>query len=165
MKTRVIILRPTAPWLTPEIREQKIERRRLERKWRQTGLTVYREIYAEQSVLVNNLISNAKKDYYSERIGSCGSDQKELFKIVEGLNKGITEKKFPPASSAEVLANRFADFFESKINVIKQDLTWKCAQLVNPLPDSSLPQCETTLDSLTPVTCEELQSWSKVLGR
>ena len=56
----------------------------------------------------------------------------------------------------EVLANRFADFFESKINVIKQDLTWKCAQLVNPLPDSSLPQCETTLDSLTPVTCEEL---------
>ena len=82
VKMKIGFLRPAVPWLTPEIRVQKIERWRCERMWRTTRLTVHRVANAEQSMLVNNLISRAKTTFYSELIGSCGYDQKELFRIV-----------------------------------------------------------------------------------
>lgn len=88
-------MRPVALWLTPEIREQRYEPRRCDRRWRTTGLTVDREACAQKSIMVNNLISSAKKIYYSELIGSCATDRKELFRIVQSLNSGSTEKQFP----------------------------------------------------------------------
>ena len=155
VRSKVIILRPAAPWLTSDIRKQKRERRRLERKWRSTGLTVHREMYAKQSSFVNNLISSAKKAYYADQISSCGSDQYQLFKIVESLNKGTSEKNFPPSGSADDLANDFADFFKDKINGIRKHLVRKCIILRDPMPAQILPQVN-TLDSFTCVTCEEL---------
>ena len=41
---KVITLRPVTPWFTAEIQEQKVIRRRLERRWRKTRLTVDREL-------------------------------------------------------------------------------------------------------------------------
>ena len=49
--------------MTLEVKQAKVERRIAERKWRQSGLTVHREIYAKQRNVVSNLISKAKKDY------------------------------------------------------------------------------------------------------
>ena len=34
VRNKVVTLRPKSPWFTPEIREQKLKRRRLERRWR-----------------------------------------------------------------------------------------------------------------------------------
>lgn len=114
-------------------------------------------MYAKQSVLVNNLISDAKKQYYSDLISSCGSDQYRLFKIVESLNKGHSEKQFPNSSSADALA----DFFQSKINVIRQDLSQLSTKVTNPLLDTVLVQSKNTLDVFTPVRCDELASLVK----
>lgn len=36
LKERVITIRPSAPWYTKEISDEKRKRRRLERKWRST---------------------------------------------------------------------------------------------------------------------------------
>ena len=55
--------RTSAPWMTLEVKQDKTERRTAERKWRQSGFTVHREIFAKQRNLVSNLISEAKKDY------------------------------------------------------------------------------------------------------
>jgi len=86
-------------------------------------LTVHREACAQKSILVNNLISSAKKTYYSELIGSCATDRKELFMIVQSLNSRSTEKQFPHGRSAvEVLADGFVKFFESKVSIIREDL-------------------------------------------
>ena len=106
-------MRPAALWLTREIREQRFEPRRCDRRWRTTGLTVDREACAQKSIMVNNLISSAKKIYYSELIGSCATDRKELFRIVQSLNSGSSEKQFPhERSTVEVLADRFVKFFK-----------------------------------------------------
>ena len=116
-------MRPAALWLAPEIREQRFEPRRCDRRWRTTGLTVDREACAQKSIMVNNLISSARKIYYSELIGSCATDRKELFRIVQSLNSGSTEKQFPHGrSTVEVLADRFVKFFESKVTIIREDL-------------------------------------------
>ena len=124
-KTRLITVRPSAPWLTQDVYEQKIERRRLERKWRSTGLTVHREMYSQKCLEVNKLIAHFKSTYYAGLIDSCGSNQRELFKVVEKLNKGDAEKQYPSSNSPEALANQFADFFCNKIEAIRGELLCK----------------------------------------
>lgn len=148
VKKKVITLRPTAPWFNREIQVQKVERRRLERKWRKTKLTVHRELYTQQCDVVHKLISAAKKSYYSDLISECGSDQRELFKNVEKLLQGKTENQYPPSDSIDTLANQFADYFDNKTSVIETGLLRKCSGQQNPLPGSTcLLQCDNKLQA------------------
>ena len=71
--TRTVTDRTSAPWMTLEVKQADVERRIAERKWRQSGLTVHREIYA-------NLIRKAKKDYICENVIDCDSFR-ELFPL------------------------------------------------------------------------------------
>lgn len=52
-KRRTITLRPAAPWYTNDIKVEKTKRRRLERQWRKTRLTIHRQLYGEQCSLVS----------------------------------------------------------------------------------------------------------------
>ena len=65
--TRTVTDRTSAPWMTLEVKQAKAERRTAEHKWRQSGLTVHREISAKQCNVVSNLISKARKDYICEK--------------------------------------------------------------------------------------------------
>ena len=66
--TRTVTDHTSAPWMTLEVKQAKVERHIAERKWHQSGLTVHREIYAKQRNVVSNLIRKAKKDYICEKI-------------------------------------------------------------------------------------------------
>lgn len=125
------MLRPAALWLTREIREQRFEPRRCDRRWRTTGLTVHREACAQKSIMVNNLISSAKKIYYSELIGSCATDRKELFRIVQSLNSGSSEKQFPHGrSTVEVLRSS-----SSKVRSVSSERTFSSEDNSSQLTD------------------------------
>ena len=125
IKSKIITLPPATPWYTPEFQEQKIIKRRLERRLRTTRLIVDRELYTQQCVVVNRFISNAKTNYYKEMISDCGSDQGELFKKIERMFKGTVKRKYPPCVSSEQPANKFANVFDNKIDVIRKDLLAK----------------------------------------
>lgn len=57
LRNRTITLRPRAPWYNEEIDKEKRKRRKLERRWRSSRLTVdHREIYAEQCSVVKQCI-------------------------------------------------------------------------------------------------------------
>ena len=60
--------RTAAPWMTLEIKQAEVQRCLAERKWRESGLTVHREIYVKQRNLVSNMFSKAKKDYHCHTI-------------------------------------------------------------------------------------------------
>ena len=64
---RTVTDRMSAPWMTLEVKQAKVERRIAERKCRHSGLTVHMEIYAKLRNLVSNVISKAKKDYICEK--------------------------------------------------------------------------------------------------
>ena len=68
LKQRTVTLRSLAPWYKPEVVEQKNIRRRLERKWRSTGLLCDREQCVDQCYVVNNLIESLKSSYYIDII-------------------------------------------------------------------------------------------------
>jgi len=119
IKERVVTLRPCEPWYTEDIKAEKAKRRRLERKWRETRLTVDRQIYVEQCNLVRDLSKTTKNEFFADLISENKFNQKILFSTFKKLSNMKSDPIFPTSSSADQLANSFADFFEEKIQTIQ----------------------------------------------
>ena len=56
-------MRPDCPWFTDDLHDAKHLRRKLERKWRTTELSIDHHIYRNQCAVVNRLIKKARLDY------------------------------------------------------------------------------------------------------
>ena len=157
LKKRMITLRPAAPWYTDAIRTEKEKRRKLERRWRASGLTVHRELYVDQCKLVNKCIFDAKMGYYSALIEENDSDPKKLFSNFDKVLHRKAERKFPHSDDVKSLANAFADYFTTKISNIREELQLKKNSVDTYLPEpstySGVKLCE-----FKSVTTKELHS-------
>ena len=118
---KTITVHPEAPWYNEEIDLAKKARRKAEKTWRKTKLTVHREIYVGTRETVNLLLQRAKEHHYSNLIAESDG-QKDLFKIVNELSNKKDQNVLPQYTSAQDLANRFASFFEDKIVKIRSRL-------------------------------------------
>ena len=136
-------MRPAAAWYNGDIDREKRKRRKLERRWRKSRLVIGRELYKEQCKVVSSLIKKAKENYYSN-IQENNGNQKVLFNTVTRLLHRNTEKCYPTAPSSEVLANRFADFFCQKIEVIRNDVFARYTPVANSLVDAQACSAELT---------------------
>ena len=116
--TRTVTDRASAPWMTLEIKQAKVQRRLAERKWRESGLAVHREIYVKQRNLVSNMISKAKKDYLCDKIVDCGSSR-ELFHLSSQMIGKFGGILLPSNISPESLPDNFNEFFVHKIDKIR----------------------------------------------
>ena len=115
LKKRIVTLRPAAPWYSDDIRKAKSIRRKLERKWRSTRLTIDREIYVRQCDTVNPLISSSKENYYSSIIADNKSDPKVLFSCFDRmLNRGKLESCCPGLMTQVNLLINLRTFFLRK---------------------------------------------------
>ena len=85
LRHRRITDRPSAPWLTVQIKEAKQQRRCAERRWRKSGLTVHRQIFIHHREKVKKLFLQAKKNYVCNKIESSSSC-KDLFHITDQLS-------------------------------------------------------------------------------
>jgi len=155
LKHSLVTIRPNAPWYTPEVAIQKNKRRRLERKWRSTMLDHDRELYKNQCGVVNNLIDTLKSSYYTTIIKDHSSDQKVLFKTVDKLLQKPREKRYPPSNDDISLANSFADYFISKIDIIYSELVDKYVDVEPSLPESST--CPVEFCNFSQVTQDEVK--------
>ena len=72
--------------MNEDIQRAKQLRRRHEKLWRKTKLTVHRQEYKRSCAAdVNDLIEKAKTSYFVKKIEDCESDQGKLFQIVDKL--------------------------------------------------------------------------------
>ena len=117
--TRTVTDRTSAPWMTLEIKQAKVQPRLVERKWRESGLAVHREIYVKQRNLVSNMISKAKKDYLCDKIVNCGSSR-ELFRLSSQMMGKFGDTMLPSNISSESLPVKFNEFFVHKIDEIRR---------------------------------------------
>lgn len=122
LQTKTITLRPNAPWYTDELRDAKHKRRKAERLWRRTKLTVHHQLFKEQCRLVSVLLIKSKKEYYSRKITDCGTDHKKLFRLTKNLMGQKGEIVLPSCPSDTTLANRFSEFFMNKIATIRENI-------------------------------------------
>ena len=107
--TRRVRDRPSVPWMTEEIREARRRRRQAERRWRETRLTVHREIYAKERTAVRVCVKAAKRWFFCEKIGSSSSCRQLLAMSDELLGKSRIAP-FPSDIPRCDLPNRFCDF-------------------------------------------------------
>ena len=140
--------RPCQPWFCCEIAEAKKSRRRLERRWRRTGLEADRLIFIEARNNVSKLILAAKTSFYSRRIEEFAGNQKALFREMNHL---LNKKTVTPLPLA--LANQFAVFFSNKIDLIRSELNG-C------IPKS--PIAPDTYSSSTETVTVQLSSFERV---
>ena len=122
IKTRLITIRPKAPWYTIDIDNEKKCRRRYERKWRRTKDPTDRNNYLEKCKHVNQMIHESKSNFYSSVISENKGNQRILFQTIDKLLHRKNDVVLPTSSSDEHLAERFADYFINKITTIHTNL-------------------------------------------
>ena len=85
---RKVIAHNSSPWfesIKDELFMAKREGRQAERKWRNTKLTIFKDLYRQVMHNVSKLVHAAKCKYYTERI-ALASSSKELHQIVNALS-------------------------------------------------------------------------------
>ena len=120
MVVKTVTLRPNSPWYTDKLRREKHNRRRAERTWLRTGLVIHRQVYRAQCVVVNRMLLAAKRDFYTDKIASCGSNQKQLFINTKSLIGVSCRAQLPSHVSSNDLARQFSSHLEKKVSDIQQ---------------------------------------------
>ena len=69
LRSKTVTIKNQPLWYSAEIHSTGKDKRKAERKWRWTGLTVHKEIYCEKWNLVSHVIAQAKNDYYKTKLG------------------------------------------------------------------------------------------------
>lgn len=125
-------------------------RRKLERKWLQSGLEVHRQVYGQQCAKVVEIIKQAKSDFYKEALASA--DTKSMFRTAKSLLSS-GDRPLPSRDSDRELAERFAGFFSQKVTKIREALD---AILLDSLDTSTVtPEC--TLGRLSCISQDNLK--------
>eukprot|EP00057_Strongylocentrotus_purpuratus_P003585 XP_003726953.1 PREDICTED: uncharacterized protein LOC100892737 [Strongylocentrotus purpuratus] len=126
LSEKEIILRPKAPWYTNTLRNAKRERRKSERRMTKTGLTVYRMEYGKQCCAYYKLLDSAKADYFLDKVSSC--NQQSLFRVVKTLSSPASQRVLPTHICSSQLAKSFANFFDQKIQRLRDELDQSVVQ-------------------------------------
>ena len=141
-REKTITIRPSQPWFSDDIHRAKCEKRKLERRWRRTRLTIHKEMYCKSVVAYNKMLDSAQAKFYNNKIAECGNDSKAVSHVMKEILQQKKEVKLPIHSSAKDLANRFAHFFEDKVSNIRAgfpDMNYPCDFHV-PLPECSFTE-------------------------
>ena len=95
---RKVINHNSSPWLE-SIRDKlfiaKRERCQAKRKWRNTKLTIYKDLYRQEKHKVSKHVHTAKCKFYTERI-ALASSSKELHQIVNTFTNRHPPKILQP---------------------------------------------------------------------
>ena len=153
LQTRTITVRPKVPWFNGDIKMAKQKRRQLERRWRQSRLTIHLDIFKEQKRHVNKFISSAKTSYYTAKIIEAASDQKQLYNVVNTMLVK-PEASLPDGRSLEQLASEFELFFQAKVKRIQENLVSDADYVP---PDECPCAVGAKLDIFLPATEDEVK--------
>ena len=117
-----MVPRVQQPWFSDSLHQAKRKRRKAERKWISTGLTVDFEHFKVLRNQYNSALYSAKCEFYNGKILECGNNFKSMFAVIgDILQKNVTPK-LPEHSCCTKLATRFATYFTSKIETIRLSL-------------------------------------------
>ena len=83
--TRTITIRPKVPWFNGDGKMAKQKRMQLERRWRQSRLTIHRNPFKEQRHHVSQLIASATSTYYTAKITEAACDITKLYNVMNAL--------------------------------------------------------------------------------
>ena len=94
----------------------KMELRRTERKWRSSGLTVYKELYSTKQIAYTASVRKAKRKYYNDVICNCPS--KQLYNVTNQLLGRTKKSSLPNSIPSSNLPDTFCQFFNNEVEQV-----------------------------------------------
>ena len=152
VNTKILTIRPRVPWFSPELKEQKGIRRRLERRMIRTKTQADKNAYRNACNSYSMLLRKSKRKYYTDLIGECGGNTRKLFQVVRSLSNKPDGNPLPPHDDPRKLADDFGEFFYRKIELIKKDIDGIAAEP----PVVDYPSSQVLLESFVPLSQEQV---------
>ena len=121
---RKVITHNSSPWfesIRDDISIAKRKRRQAEWKWRNTKLTIFKDLYRQAKHKVSKLVHSDKCKLYTERI-ALASSSKELLQIVDVLSNRHPPKILPTIYPSADLPIIFIKHFTNKVEKHRADI-------------------------------------------
>ena len=163
---RKVVTHSSSPWFESiryDLFMAKRERRQAERKWRNTKLTIFKDLYGQAKHKVSKLVHTAKCKFYTEGI-ALASSSKELHQIVNTLSNRHPPKILPTIYPSADLPSIFIKYFTNKVeklraniaseNVTSTLVTWTTAILFLRLKKVSQFTVKECILNFAPKSCE-----------
>ena len=119
------------PWFSDEIKVEIVLRRKMERIWKRDKTPQAWTDFYIQHRQVANIIKEAQCNHYKQNIKEHKYDYKTIFNIPNGLLFRKQESALSPTRPISLLAEDFSEFFQTKIDNIKENLHEKATDLDN----------------------------------
>ena len=136
-----------------------MQRRQAERKWRETGLHVHRQIFVQQRNIVSNMIRQAKREYICQKIERA-ENSKELFRLSSQMTGKANVTLLPSNIPPQSLPDAFNDFFIGKIDELRNSFGSD-----TPTPVDTIEFSGTSLAEFQPVTEDYVKSILKKMPK
>ena len=121
---RKVIAHNSSPWfelIRDDLFMAKRKRRQAERKWRNTKLTIFKDLYRQAKHKVSKLVHSAKCKFYTERI-ALASSSKELHQILNTLSNRHPPKILPTIYPSADLPSIFIKHFTNKVEKLRANI-------------------------------------------
>ena len=117
----IYIYKTRAPYENVTLFIAKRKRRIEERKWRNTKLTIFKDLYRQAKHKVSKLVHSAKCKFYTERI-ALASSSKELHQIVNIISKRHPPRILPTIYPSADLPSIFIKHFTNKVEKFRANI-------------------------------------------
>ena len=146
--------RTSSPWfglVTEDLPEAKLIRRQAERKWRNTNLTVFKDLYKKAKHHVTKVVLKANKLYYNSKISSAKCSE-ELYKITNNILARTKQVHLPTMYHLSSLPEMFSNYFSDMIIII-----------INELDSHTISALPAQTDSLSGITLSTFEHVTEVM--
>ena len=124
LSLRKVITHNFSPWfesIRDELFIAKRERRQAERKWRNTKLTILKDLYRQAKHKVSKLVHTANCKFYTNRI-ALASSSKELHQIVNTLSSRYPHEILPAIYHSADFPSIFIKHFTNKVEKLRANI-------------------------------------------
>ncbi|KAF7690224.1 hypothetical protein HF521_012028, partial [Silurus meridionalis] len=112
LKSRSVSFARSALWYNDDLRTMKALCRKMERRWRISGLTVHHQAWKVSLLEYKAEMVSARSVYFSQIIVNNQKNPKQLFHIINKLLKNHSLSNVPASTH---LCNMFLEFFSTKV--------------------------------------------------
>ena len=113
LQTKVCVICSLSPWLNEGIKVARRTCRMAERRWKKNSIVVHHQMLSSARNRLSDLMESAKSSHLKGLTADCGSNQRALFRLVNGFLSRSKALRLPQHSSKRDLLNHFSSFFES----------------------------------------------------
>jgi len=145
----------TVNWLTADAIAAKRERRRLERVWQRSRTNSDRVAYRAACRRTNLLINNSRSAFIRSELESC-TDLRQRWTAVKKLLQSSRIRTVLNAVDAIGQSNKFADYFYSKIDLLRNNISARISSSQFQSPPADPVHSGPVLDSLSTVLSGEV---------